>query len=148
MTERLDAAHQDWQWHDLNPLTRIIVAAFAGRIGDESQGDISNQAFIDAAADVLGSESRESILKTGGWSGLTGLRNLLINRLSTLETEPLTRMAQDLGRLAGNTEAIQSLAAQVAEQLSGADTQGAVPALRVLSELAIGLRATYRPDAG
>lgn len=138
MTENVE--NSSWQWSQLDPMTRSVVAVFAWRIGDESQGDISSTGFIGAMAETFDDITTEDITKTAGWGGSEGMRNMMVNKLSGFDVEPISRMAQQLGQLAGDGEAVVALAAQAAEQLRSGYAHDAVPALRVLSELAIARR--------
>lgn len=133
-----------WQWSDLDPLTRSVVAAFAWRIGDESKGDIPDQDFIDAVNETFGSVTAGDISRTAGWSGPEGIRNTFMWEFSKLEDESIAHMTRRLGHLAGGTEALLELAAQAGKQITDEERRSydAIPALRVLSELAMGTSVT------
>lgn len=126
-----------WQWSQLDPMTRSVIAAFSWRIGDETQGDISSDGFVGAMTETFDDMTTEDVIKMAGWGGPEGVRNAIVNKLSGFETEPISHMAQQLGQVAGGSEAVVSLAIQAGEQLRGAGTYDAIPALRVLSEMAI-----------
>lgn len=135
-----EPVEQGWQWAELDPLTRSVVAAFSWRIGDESQGDISGDAFIGAMTETFDDMTTEDVTKTAGWRGPDGMRNTIVNKLSGFEDRPVLSMAQQLGRLAGGSEAVIELASQAAEQLTSNRGYKAIPAIRVLSEIAVSLR--------
>lgn len=129
-----------WQWSELDPVTRSVVAAFAWRIGDETRGDLSGEGFVDAMTEAFDHMTDEDVTKAAGWGGPEGTRNTIVNQLSSFEREQITRVTQHLGHLAGGTEAMVALATQAGEQLNRGSGYDAIPALRVLSELAMGKR--------
>ena len=131
---------RSWQWSELDPLTRSVVAAFSWSIGDESQGHLSGEAFIGSMTEAFADITTEDVTKTAGWSGPEGMRNTIVNKLTGFERETITSMAQELGRLAGGGEAVVDLAAQAGEQLASNRRFDAVPAIRVLSEMAMSHR--------
>jgi len=132
-----------WQWSELDPLTRSVVAAFAWRIGDESLGDISIEDFVNSMTAAFADISGNDVVRAGDWSGAEGMRNIILGKLSGFDAEPVANMTRRLCQLAGGSEAVIALAAQTGQRLmspSMSEVYETIPALRVLSEMAIAQR--------
>ena len=133
MTERNNA--KSWRLSDLNSLTRAIIAAFSGQIGDEPQ-QLGGNAFIDSMMESFAGMTREDVVKEVGYFGLQGVRNSIINRLGPIKEDASSAVVL-IGRLAGDSEGITALSRQVAEQIRRDPSYEIIPSLQVLSELAI-----------
>lgn len=137
-----DSLHEQlnerWRWDDLDPATRCVVAAFSGRVGDTSQGDISSWSFLGSMNEAFPEVDAKDVMKTATWTGFTGLHNVIVVRLSGEGNFETTRnVVAKVGELAGNTDAQNELADQAADVLAHGRPYDAIPALRVLSELAM-----------
>lgn len=135
-----------WVWADVDPLMRSVVAAFSGRIGDETAGDLSGDGFIGAMTESFKDMTTEDIIKVAGW-GPNSLRNTIVNHLSIFKPQPVLAMTEQLGRLAGGSEAMLELAAQAGQQLTIGRKYEAIPALNQLSELAVSHLKISGPQA-
>ena len=133
----LQTNNRPWAWNSVDPLTKTVVAAFSGRIGDEAAGDLSTDDFVSAMTEAFPKTTKEDITKTVGWLGTKGIQNAVVNQLTGLTHDSVSTMTDTLGSLAGEQHAeVASLTGQVLE-LPDSRIYEAIPALKELSELAI-----------
>ncbi len=128
---------ESWDWSQLDPMTKSVVAAFSWRIGND-EGCLSDQAFIGSTTEAFESMTTEDIVRTVQCTGRTGLRNMIIGRLSGADGESVRRMTEQIGELAGGSDTSRLLAKFACQQLTGKlnSSYDAIPTLSVLSEMA------------
>lgn len=126
-----------WQWSDLDPLEKSVIGAFSGKIGNEENYLPSNE-FVAATTESFPFLSEEDVIKSAGWFGRRGLCNMIVCQLGNLETSKKKELGTALGRLAGGSESVVSLAEQTVGRLQkDSSVYDAIPSLQVLSELAV-----------
>jgi hypothetical protein len=124
-----DVVETRWDLPDVDPTTQSVMAAFSGRIP---------ASFTDSMLEAFPRLSREDVVKTLGYSGAYGIRNLVVNALSGTDPDTVTSTINQIGELAGGPESAGVLAEQVSRTLtSGSGQYEAIPGLCVLSELAV-----------
>lgn len=139
----MSAEQQSWQWDDLDPLTRTVVAGFSGFVGEPERGHMSNASFIEAMTTSF-DMTADDVIRLANWGGAYGMRNVIATRLACLEAGTVTTLAQTLGRLAGGG-VTATIAAQAGEQLNTGHPYDAIDNLHLLSLLAVWMRELNMP---
>lgn len=127
----------DWQWHDLQPMTRVVIGIFGRGIGERPPADLTVEEAQKAFSEAFPRANRIANPSLSGPSHLLA-RKTLVRAIHEAPYERIRDMTQELGRLAGATEGSLALADQVNRDVKiGNRLQAITPSLQFLSEVAL-----------